>query len=72
MNIFEYTFTYIPVESSTDALINHLMVTNKAHSDPKKLVEELERERKESEELFTIRAGDAKKLREEEVKSEFL
>ena len=45
------------------------MVTNKAHSDPKKLVEELERERKESEELFTIRAGDAKKLREEEVKS---
>jgi len=37
-------------------------------NDPAKVLEEIEKERKEMEEMFTIKAGKAEKLREQEVK----
>ena len=38
---------FLPAEKSTDALISELMSSNARNSDPKKVLEELERERKE-------------------------
>ena len=61
---------FIPAEKSTDALISELMSSNARNSDPKKVLEELERERKEMEEMFSIKAGEEEKLREQEIRSE--
>lgn len=57
-------------ENQTDTLITELMKANQRNSDPKRVLEELERERKEMEELFSIKAGEEGKLREQEVLSE--
>ena len=58
-------------ESTTDTLINELMAANARQKDPAKVLEDMERERKEMEERFTIKAGEADKLREQEVLSEY-
>lgn len=57
-------------ESTTDTLINELMAANARQKDPAKVLEDMERERKEMEERFTIKAGEEEKLREQEVLSE--
>ena len=58
-------------ESTTDTLINELMAANAREKDPAKVLEDMERERREMEERFTIKAGEADKLREQEVLSEY-
>ena len=58
-------------ESTTDTLINELMAANAREKDPAKVLEDMERERREMEERFTIKAGEAEKLREQEVLSEY-
>ena len=40
-------------------------------SDPQKVLEEMEKERKEMEDMFTIKAGEAEKLREQEIRRKF-
>jgi isocitrate lyase len=60
------------VECRTDALINELMASSQRSSDPQKVLEEIEKERKEMEEMFTIKAGMAEKLREQEVKCKLM
>ena len=57
-------------ESTTDTLINELMAANAREKDPAKVLEDMERERREMEERFTIKAGEAEKLKEQEVLSE--
>lgn len=47
------------------------MIAQKAQNDPQKVLEEMERERREMEEMFTIRAGEADKLREQDVLSKY-
>ena len=59
-----------PAENQTDALITELMASNARHSDPKKFLEDMEKERREMEETFTIKAGEAEKLRGQ-VRSRF-
>ncbi len=46
------------------------MKNNSRNSDPQKVVEELERERREMEDIFSIKAGEEEKLREQEIRSE--
>eukprot|EP00095_Tigriopus_kingsejongensis_P011741 maker-scaffold613_size124221-snap-gene-0.33 protein:Tk11741 transcript:maker-scaffold613_size124221-snap-gene-0.33-mRNA-1 annotation:"e3 ubiquitin-protein ligase lrsam1-like" len=46
------------------------MTFNLRHSDPHRVLEELEKERHEMEERFTIKAGEAEKLREQDIKKE--
>lgn len=48
------------------------MASNSRSSDPLKVLEEIERERREMEEMFTIKAGMAEKLREQEIKSKLI
>ena len=43
------------------------MKAQKAQNDPQKVLEEMERERKEMEEMFTIKAGEVEKLREKDA-----
>ena len=43
------------------------MESNAARTDPQKVLEEMERERKEMEEMFSIKAGEETALREKEV-----
>ena len=59
----------IAAENQTDAFIEDLMKTQKAQNDPQKVLEEMERERKEMEDMFTIKAGEVEKLREKDVLS---
>ena len=47
------------------------MAANAREKDPAKVLEDMERERREMEERFTIKAGEAEKLREQEVLSEY-
>jgi E3 ubiquitin-protein ligase LRSAM1 len=54
-------------ENRTDALINGLMIAQREQNDPQKVLEEMEKERQEMEDMFTIRAGEADKLREQDV-----
>ncbi len=54
-------------ENATDVLIAELMKSNTRNSDPQKVLEEMERERREMEEMFSIKAGEETKLREQEV-----
>ena len=63
-----HDFLPLSAENRTDALINELMTSNQRSSDPQKVLEEIEKERKEMEEMFTIKAGMAEKLREQEIK----
>ena len=60
---------FIAVENRTDALIDELMKGQRTQTDPQKVLEEMERERKEMEEMFTIKAGEVEKLREKDVLS---
>jgi len=46
------------------------MTSSTRASDPQKVLEEIEKERREMEEIFSIKAGKAEKLREQEIKSE--
>jgi len=55
------------VENETDAIIDELMKTQKAQNDPQKVLEEMERERREMEEMFTIKADEVERLREKDV-----
>ena len=48
------------------------MASSQRSSDPQKVLEEIEKERKEMEEMFTIKAGMAEKLREQEVKCKLM
>ena len=57
------------MENRTDALIDELMKGQRTQTDPQKVLEEMERERKEMEEMFTIKAGEVEKLREKDVLS---
>jgi len=59
---------FVAAEGRTDALINELMNSSLRSNDPAKVLEEIEKERKEMEEMFTIKAGKVEKLREQEVK----
>lgn len=59
-------------ENRTDALIDELMRQQRSQIDPQKVLEDMERERKEMEEMFTIKAGEAEKLRENDVLSKYL
>ena len=68
-NFFQYFFPLFAAENRTDVLITELMKAQKAQNDPQKVLEEMERERKEMEEMFTIKAGEAEKLREKDVLS---
>jgi len=43
------------------------MKAQKAQNDPQKVLEEMERERREMEEMFTIKADEVEKLREKDV-----
>jgi hypothetical protein len=58
-------------ENRTDVLIDELMKAQRAQNDPQKVLEEMERERKEMEDMFTIKAGEADKLRQEDVLSTY-
>ena len=60
----------IIAENATDALIAELMKSNTRNSDPQKFLEEMEKERKEMEAAFAIKAGEETKLREQEVLKE--
>ena len=50
-------------------LISELMKSSARQSDPQRVLEELEKERREMEEMFSIKAGEEEKLREQEVLS---
>ena len=63
-SIFSHT-----AESRSDVLIVELMKAQRAQNDPQKVLEDMERERKDMEEMFTIKAGEAEKLREKDVLS---
>lgn len=63
------TFLWFLAEGRTDALITELMASSSRTSDPQKVLEEIEKERREMEEIFSIKAGKAEKLREQEIKS---
>jgi len=54
-------------EDRADALIQDLITSTKVSKSPQEILKEMEAERKEMEEQFTIRAGEAEKLREQEV-----
>ncbi len=58
---------FFSAEGCTDALISELMKAQKSNNDPQKVLEEMERERREMEEMFTIKAGEVDKLREKDV-----
>ena len=66
--IFFYNFIFsILAEDRADALIQDLISSTKVSKSPLEILKEMEAERKEMEEQFTIRAGEAEKLREQEV-----
>jgi len=54
-------------ENRADALIQDLISSTRVSKSPQEILKEMEAERKEMEEQFTIRAGEADKLREQEV-----
>ena len=58
-------------EDRADALIQDLITSTKVSKSPQEILKEMEAERKEMEEQFTIRAGEAEKLREQEVLSKY-
>ena len=56
-------------EDRADALIQDLISSTKVSKSPQEILKEMEAERKQMEEQFTIRAGEADKLREQDVLS---
>ena len=46
-----------------------MAANNSRKKDPQEILKEMEAERKETEERFTIKAGEVEKLREQEVLS---
>merc|ERR1712226_1449625 len=54
-------------EDRADALIQDLISSTKVSKSPQEILREMEAERKQMEEQFTIRAGEADKLREQDV-----
>ena len=60
---------FLLAEDRADALIQDLITSTKVSKSPQEILKEMEAERKEMEEQFTIRAGEAEKLREQEVLS---
>jgi len=54
-------------EQQSDFLIKELMDSNSRYSDPAKVMEALEADKKQMEEQFTIVKGDVEKLKENEV-----
>ena len=62
----------ITAENRADALIHDLISSTKVSKSPQEIVREMEEERREMEEQFTIRAGEAEKLRGQEVLSKCL
>ena len=70
---FYLPLCFVSVEKGTDALISQLMAANSGNKkDAEELLKEMEAERLEMEERFTIKAGEADKLREQDVLSESL
>ena len=59
----------ISAEDRADALIQDLISSTKVSKSPQEILKEMEAERKQMEEQFTIRAGEADKLREQDVLS---
>ena len=59
-------------ENRADALIQDLISSTRVSKSPQEILKEMEAERKEMEEQFTIRAGEADKLREQEVLSKYI
>ena len=59
-------------EQQSDFLIKELMVSNMRYSDPTKVMEALEADKKQMEAQLTIVNGDAEKLKEKEVLRKFL
>ena len=53
-------------EKQSDFLIKELMDSNMRYSDPAKVMEALEADKKQMEEQFTIVKGDIEKLKEKE------
>ena len=58
-------------EQQSDFLIKELMDANMRYSDPAKVMEALEADKKQMEEQFTIVNGDIEKLKEKEVLRKF-
>ena len=54
-------------EQQSDFLIKELMDSNQRYSDPAKMMEALEAEKKQMEEQFTVVKGDIEKLKENEL-----
>ena len=75
LGIFSISFLFLNLifsilaEDRADALIQDLISSTKVSKSPLEILKEMEAERKEMEEQFTIRAGEAEKLREQEVLS---
>ena len=62
-------YSPISAEDRADALIQDLISSTKVSKSPQEILKEMEAERKQMEEQFTIRAGEADKLREQDVLS---
>ena len=58
-------------EQQSDFLIKELMDSNMRYSDPAKVMEALEADKKQMEDQFKIANGDIEKLKEKEVLSKF-
>ena len=59
-------------EGHADALIHNLIESTKLSKDPQEILKEMEAERKQMEEQFTIKAGEAEKLKEQDVLSKYI
>ena len=75
-NVFEICLYrilfFLLAENRADALIQDLISSTRVSKSPQEILKEMEAERKEMEEQFTIRAGEADKLREQEVLSKYI
>ena len=67
--LFIIYYIHLSAEDRADALIQDLISSTRVSKSPQEILKEMEAERKEMEEQFTIRACDAEKLREQEVLS---
>ena len=53
-------------------MIHNLIESTKLSKDPQEILKEMEAERKQMEEQFTIKAGEAEKLKEQDVLSKYI
>ena len=73
ISLFNINLLYLFLaENRADALIQDLISSTRVSKSPQEILKEMEAERKEMEEQFTIRAGEADKLREQEVLSKYI